>query len=90
MHLDTLRFSTNIEFVEIFKHPPTNCFWSLGIFLPVISTFNSISTFQNEGKVGEKMDIGTLKTNLYKISNTIIFRYRNGIEDEIYHFYVLF
>lgn len=90
MHLDILRCPTNTNFVEIFQHPPTNCFWSLGIFLPVISALNSITTFQNEGKEWEKLDIGIPKTNLCKIAAIIIFRYGNGIGDAVYHFYVLF
>lgn len=90
MYLDTLRCPTNNKFVEILKHSPTNCFWSLHIFLPVISALNSITTFQNEGKEGKKLDIGIPETKLCKITTTIVFRYGNGIDDAVYHFYVLF
>lgn len=91
MHLDILRCPANIKFVKIFKHPPTNCFWSLELhYLPVIPTFISITTFWNEGKEGEKLHTGIPEANLCKISTTIIFRYGNGIGDAVYHFYVLF
>lgn len=90
MHLDILKCPTNTKFVEIFKQSPTKCFWSLGILLPAISAFISISTFQNEGKEGEKLDTGIPKTNLCKNFTTNIFRDGNGIYDAVYHFYVLF